>query len=107
MVRSQCLQPVCIVDCAAILTRSRAGCNFSAISGTDENALKWDKLGYAHLTKLASQQPEESFVQRTPSTELWDEKVPKDKIRHMSDYLEDASHQPPAEDGRTYKSTDI
>ena len=72
---------------------SRAGCNFSAISGTDENALKWDKLGYAHLTKLASQQPDESFVQRTPSTELWDEKVPKDKIRHMSDYLEDVSHQ--------------
>lgn len=79
---------------------SRAGCNFSAISGTDENALKWDKLGYAHLTKLASQQPDESFVQRTPSTELWDEKVPKDKIKHMSDYLEDASHQSSAEDGQ-------
>lgn len=71
----------------------RAGCNFSAISGTDENALKWDKLGYAHLSKLASQQPDESFVQRTPSTELWDEKVPRDKIKHMSDYLEDASDQ--------------
>lgn len=79
---------------------NRAGCNFSAISGTDENALKWDKLGYAHLAKLATQQPDESFVKRTPSTELWDEKVPKDKIRHMSDYLEDASQQPPADDGR-------
>lgn len=82
--------------------QSRAGCNFSAISGTDENALKWDKIGYTHLVKLATKQPDESFVKRTPSTELWDEKVPKDKIKHMSDYLEDASQQLPAEYGRSY-----
>ncbi|KAH7145598.1 hypothetical protein B0J13DRAFT_666103 [Dactylonectria estremocensis] len=66
-----------------------AGCNFSAISGTDTNALRWDRLGYAHLCKLASKQPEETFVRRTPSTELWDENVPHDKIKHMAEYLED------------------
>jgi D-amino-acid oxidase len=67
----------------------RAGCNFSAISGQDANALKWDKAGYAHLTNLAAECPEESFVKWTPSTELWDDVIPTDKIQHMSDYLED------------------
>ncbi|KAF7551737.1 hypothetical protein G7Z17_g4797 [Cylindrodendrum hubeiense] len=68
---------------------ARAGCNFSAISGTDADALRWDRFGYAHLTKLASDQPEDTFVKRTPSTELWDEEVPHDKIKIMSEYLED------------------
>lgn len=67
----------------------RAGCNFSAISGTDANALRWDKKGYSHLAKLASDKPDETFVSWTPSTELWDEDVPTDKIKHMSEYLED------------------
>lgn len=86
---------------------TRAGCNFSAISGTDENALKWDKLGYAHLSRLASQQPDESFVQRTSSTELWDEKVPRDKIKHMSDYLEEARHRPFFYNYPTFKCPDL
>lgn len=71
------------------LTCSRAGCNFSAISGSDPKALRWDRLGYAHLSKTASQRPGESYVQRTPSTEFWDEDVPHDKIQAMSEYLED------------------
>ncbi|KAL6857408.1 D-aspartate oxidase [Amphichorda felina] len=66
-----------------------AGCNFSAISGTDKNALRWDRLGYAHLTKLATECSEESYVKRTPSTEYWDDQVPHDKIKNMSEYLED------------------
>lgn len=67
----------------------RAGCNFSAISGTDANALRWDRLGYAHLSKLASERAEEAFVHWTPSIELWDEEVPSAKIQHMSEYLKD------------------
>lgn len=46
-------------------------------------------MGYAHLTKLASENPDESFVHRTPSTELWDEEIPHGKIKTMSEYLED------------------
>ena len=69
----------------------RAGCNFSAISGTDANALRWDRAGYLHLGKLASETPGKTFVQRTPSIEMWDENVPRDKITAMSEYLEDVS----------------
>lgn len=46
-------------------------------------------MGYAHLTKLASENPDESHVHRTPSIELWDEDIPHDKIKAMSEYLED------------------
>ncbi|KAL6400983.1 hypothetical protein AUP68_16703 [Ilyonectria robusta] len=76
-------------DTSPAYTSPWAGCNFSAISGTDANALKWDRHGYTHLCKLASESPEETFVQRTPSTELWDENVPHDKIKGMAEYLED------------------
>ncbi|ETS77694.1 hypothetical protein PFICI_09756 [Pestalotiopsis fici W106-1] len=76
-------------DTNAAYTSPWAGCNFSAISGTDANALRWDQLGYSHLTRLASEKSEESFVKRTESTELWDEDVPHDKIQAMSQYLED------------------
>lgn len=86
-------------QCRAYLYSShhRAGCNFSAISGTDANALKWDKAGYFHLSKLASERPEQSYVKRTPSTELWDDNVPSDKIQAMSEYLEDVSSSPARE----------
>ncbi|KAJ0136322.1 hypothetical protein HZ326_20701 [Fusarium oxysporum f. sp. albedinis] len=73
-------------DTALTYTSPWAGCNFSAISGTDANALKWDKAGYFHLSKLASERPEQSYVKRTPSTELWDDNVPSDKIQAMSEY---------------------
>ncbi|ATY62710.1 NAD(P)-binding domain [Cordyceps militaris] len=76
-------------DTALTYTSPYAGCNFSAISGSDPNALRWDQLGYSHLCKLASQEPHRSFVQRTPSIEMWDENVPNEKIKHMSEYLED------------------
>jgi len=75
--------------CELSLSVPRAGCNFSAISGSDANALRWDKLGYSHLSKLASERPEETFVRRTESIELWDEDVPHHKIKEMSEYLED------------------
>lgn len=70
---------------------TKAGCNFSAISGADFNALKWDHAGYLYLSKLADN-PTETFVRRTPSTELWDEAVPHDKIKAMSEYLEDVCY---------------
>ncbi|KAF5557603.1 d-amino-acid oxidase [Fusarium napiforme] len=75
-------------DTALSYTSPWAGCNFSAISGTDANALKWDKAGYFHLSKLAFERAEQSYVKRTPSTELWDDNVPRDKIQAMSEYLE-------------------
>lgn len=37
-----------------------------------------------------------SFVKKTPSIELWDEEVPYDKIKAMSEYLEDARYPSPA-----------
>ncbi|KAL6835692.1 hypothetical protein J3E69DRAFT_373000 [Trichoderma sp. SZMC 28015] len=76
-------------DTSLYYTSPWAGCNFSAISGTDDNALRWDSLGYAHLSKLATECPEEAYVHWTPSFELWDEDVPSDKIQHMSGYLKD------------------
>lgn len=75
----QCLEANC----------SRAGCNFSALSASDAKALRWDRLGYAHLKKLANERPAESFLSHTPSTEMWDNVVPYDKIKDMSEYLED------------------
>ena len=48
-------------------------------------------MGYAHLSRLASERPEEAYVEWTPSIELWDENVPRDKIQHMSEYLKDVS----------------
>jgi hypothetical protein len=77
--------------CGFILISLRAGCNFSAISGTDAYAIKWDMHGYKHLRKLASENSEKTFVKKTPSIEYWDDNVPHDKIKAMGNYLEDAS----------------
>ncbi|KAF4452339.1 putative D-amino-acid oxidase [Fusarium austroafricanum] len=76
-------------DTSSTYTSPWAGCNFSAISGTDANAIKWDRHGYAHLKKLASEDPDKSFVKYTPSIEFWDDNVPHDKIKAMADYLDD------------------
>ncbi|KFA51894.1 hypothetical protein S40293_04105 [Stachybotrys chartarum IBT 40293] len=76
-------------DTAVSYTSPWAGCNFSAISASDANALRWDRAGYAHLTKLAAQDSKQSFVQKTRSIELWDDAVPREKIKAMSEYLED------------------
>jgi len=53
--------------------------------------LRWDRTGYQHLTRLAKQVGAESFVQQTPSTEYWDDKVSDDKMKSLSDYLHDVS----------------
>ncbi|KAK1988196.1 hypothetical protein LZ30DRAFT_777049 [Colletotrichum cereale] len=76
-------------DTSVNYTSPWAGANFSAISGSDKNALRWDRLGYSHLIQLAMTAGKESFVQKTPSIEYWDEAVSEDKIRSMSEYLED------------------
>ncbi|TDZ16742.1 D-amino-acid oxidase [Colletotrichum orbiculare MAFF 240422] len=77
-------------DTSVNYTSPWAGANFSAISGSDKNALRWDRLGYSHLTQLAKADSRASFVKRTPSIEYWDEAVSKDKIASMSEYLEDS-----------------
>ncbi|KAF6796990.1 d-amino acid oxidase, partial [Colletotrichum sojae] len=84
-------------DTSINYTSPWAGANFSAISGSDQNALRWDRLGYSHLTQLASTVGQESFVKRTPSIEYWDEAVLEDKIKSMSEYLEDFKAIPKAE----------
>ncbi|KAF3801910.1 D-amino-acid oxidase [Colletotrichum gloeosporioides] len=76
-------------DTSVNYTSPWAGANFSAISGSDTNALRWDRLGYSHLTQLATSAGRDSFVHRTPSIEYWDEAVSDDKIKSMSEYLED------------------
>ncbi|KAL7933140.1 FAD dependent oxidoreductase [Trichoderma chlorosporum] len=81
-------------DTSANYTSPWAGCNFSGISGTDANALKWDRLGYSHLTKLASEHGDEAYIRRTDSIEYWDEHVPHEKIRAFSEYLEDFKEIP-------------
>ncbi|KAH8122622.1 FAD dependent oxidoreductase [Trichoderma asperelloides] len=84
-------------DTAATYTSPWAGCNFSGISGSDKNALKWDRLGYTHLTKLASEQGDEAYIRRTHSIEYWDEHVPHDKIKAIAEYLEDFRELPAQE----------
>ncbi|KZL82495.1 fad dependent oxidoreductase, partial [Colletotrichum incanum] len=76
-------------DTSVNYTSPWAGANFSAISGSDKKALRWDRLGYSHLTQLATTVGKESYVQKTPSIEYWDEAVSEDKIKSMSEYLED------------------
>ncbi|KAK8032078.1 FAD dependent oxidoreductase [Apiospora arundinis] len=76
-------------DTSINYTSPWAGANFSAISGHDANALRWDRTGYQHLTRLAKQVGAESFVQQTPSTEYWDDKVSDDKMQSLSHYLQD------------------
>ncbi|KAG9258125.1 uncharacterized protein F5Z01DRAFT_670775 [Emericellopsis atlantica] len=75
-------------DTAVAYTSPWAGCNFSAISGTDANAIRWDKAGYEFLRGIEATVGDKSFVKRTPSTEMWDDVVPHDKIKAMSEYLE-------------------
>ncbi|KAK5992109.1 D-amino-acid oxidase [Cladobotryum mycophilum] len=82
-------------DTSPEYTSPWAGCNFSSISGSDKNALKWDRHGYAHLSELASEKSDEAYVRRTPSSEIWDEILSQDKIQTMSKYLEDFKILPP------------
>ncbi|KAK8081342.1 hypothetical protein PG996_000123 [Apiospora saccharicola] len=88
-------------DTSINYTSPWAGANFSAISGNDANALRWDRTGYQHLTRLAQQVGAESFVQQTPSTEYWDDKVSDDKMQSLSEYLNDVSPSTTARSSRT------
>jgi hypothetical protein len=69
----------------------RAGANFSAISGGDANALRWDRLGYSHMMKLAKKHGKEACIAKTPSFEYWDEMPARGKIDSMAEYLQDVS----------------
>jgi D-amino-acid oxidase len=71
--------------------RDRAGANFSAISGSDANALRWDRLGYGYMMKLAEEHGVEACVSKTPSFEYWDEMPARTKIDSMAGYLTDVS----------------
>ncbi|KAK7210735.1 hypothetical protein V2G26_017913 [Clonostachys chloroleuca] len=84
-------------DTAPSYTSPWAGCNFSAISGRDENALRWDKKGYAHLSSLAATDSSKTFVRETESIEYWDDDVPEEKIQDMSEYLKNFRILPPSE----------
>ncbi|CAH0014437.1 unnamed protein product [Clonostachys rhizophaga] len=76
-------------DTSINYTSPWAGANFSAISASDKNALRWDRLGYEYLLRLASQDGARAFVQATPSTEYWDEKPAPEKLTSMMSYLKD------------------
>jgi hypothetical protein len=52
-------------------------------------------MGYAHLISLATHHETESFVSRTPSIEYWETNTPHEKIRAISNYLEDVRPVPP------------
>src|SRR4051812_29784055 len=72
-------------------TQHRAGANFSALSGSDKNALIWDKAGYKRLLKLASTAGAAAAIKKTQSFEYWDELPAENKLESLADYLEDVS----------------
>ncbi|KAJ5506420.1 D-amino-acid oxidase [Penicillium expansum] len=76
-------------DTSINYTSPWAGANFSALSASDKNALRWDQLGYKHLLKLAAQDGMKAFVRETPSTEYWDEMPSRTKLNSMASYLKD------------------
>ncbi|KAH0284958.1 nucleotide-binding domain-containing protein [Aureobasidium namibiae CBS 147.97] len=76
-------------DTSIDYTSPWAGANFSAISGSDKNALIWDKAGYQRLMRLASTEGLESAIRKTQSFEYWDEKPAEQKLSSLADYLED------------------
>ncbi|KAH8430811.1 FAD-dependent oxidoreductase [Aspergillus melleus] len=67
-----------------------AGGNFSGISGSDKNALHWDRLGYLTMMDLVDRGAEEAkYLLKTASTEYWDEMPSRDKIQSIVEYLRD------------------
>ncbi|KAJ5551400.1 D-amino-acid oxidase [Penicillium sp. DV-2018c] len=76
-------------DTSINYTSPWAGANFSAISASDKNALRWDKLGYKYLLDLAAKDGKNAFVKETASIEYWDELPSRAKIDSMSEYLKD------------------
>ncbi|EAT83813.1 hypothetical protein HBI56_062570 [Parastagonospora nodorum] len=84
-------------DTSINYTSPWAGANFSAISGGDANALRWDKLGYGHMMKLAEEHGVEACISKTPSFEYWDEMPARAKIESMAEYLKDFKILPKSE----------
>lgn len=82
-------------DTSIRYTSPWAGANFSLISGSDKNALRWDQLGYARLKKLFNTYGEASMIKPTSSTEYWDVKPSSDKINSIVDHVDDVSQQKP------------
>ena len=80
--------PHCIRD-VRLTALNRAGANFSAISGGDANALRWDKFGYKQMMKLSEEHGVEACISKTPSYEYWDEAPPSTKVESMAEYLHD------------------
>lgn len=70
-----------------LIHRARAGGNFSAISDSNANALRWDRISYPLLLAMADDAAF-PYIRRTDSFEYWDEMPPEDKIKDMRSYLE-------------------
>ncbi|CAI7570261.1 unnamed protein product [Penicillium glandicola] len=81
-------------DTSINYTSPWAGANFSALSASDKNALRWDQLGYKHLLKLAAQDGMNAFVRETPSIEYWDEMPSRTKLDSMASYLKNYKEIP-------------
>ncbi|KAL4948843.1 POT family-domain-containing protein [Aspergillus filifer] len=77
-------------DSNADYTSPWAGANFSGISGSNPNALRWDKAGYLTLMDLIDRGAEEAkYLSKTQSTEYWDGPPCTDKIESVTEYLRD------------------
>jgi hypothetical protein len=55
------------------------------------NALRWDRLGYGHMMKLAEEHGAEACIAKTLSFEYWDDMPSRTKIDSMAEYLKDVS----------------
>ncbi|EEA21782.1 D-aspartate oxidase [Talaromyces marneffei ATCC 18224] len=77
-------------DSSIDYTSPWAGANFSGISGGDANALRWDRAGYTLMMEMIDKKSTEAkFLEKTESTEYWDEMPQPDKIQSMTEYLRD------------------
>ncbi|KAL3425239.1 d-amino acid oxidase [Phlyctema vagabunda] len=77
-------------DMSINYTSPWAGANFSAISGNDTNALRWDRAGYLAMWKLVEDGSSEAkYLKKTKSIEYFDMQPNPDKIESMKGYLKD------------------
>ncbi|KAL4961173.1 FAD-binding oxidoreductase [Aspergillus stella-maris] len=82
-------------DSNAEYTSPWAGANFSGISGSYPNALRWDRAGYLALMGLIDRGADEAkYLSKTQSTEYWDEPPSADKIGSVTEYLRDVEIVP-------------
>lgn len=79
-------------------TSPYAGGNFSCITGNDPDTLAFDNFTYCNLpTVLKKLGGPEAGLQRTVSTEYWDQKPPAVKIESLKRYLEEYQELPQSE----------